>query len=219
MCRIKGLLAVLAVGMIISGCVGIRDSIPIMGESEDGTKVVIAQATRTRLYALSKAAEKIELWSVSSDKGVTMKGSDSSSDGTALVPVLEKGMEIGAAFATARHVSAAGASSAAGAVVAPAYAGAAGESAAAVDAGSETDYNTEGYGGSPGADGSGVYGKPSCGRCRSYRAAHPDVAIINIDDAANQAAMWSALRARKYNGTSIDLPVSVTATSFTAAAR
>ena len=75
MSKVKGLV-VLVAGLVLSGCVGMRDSIPIMGESEDGKQVVIAHATRTRLYALSKAAEKIELWQVSSDKGVTMKGSD-----------------------------------------------------------------------------------------------------------------------------------------------
>ena len=91
-----------AMAVAISGCVGVRDSIPIMGENTDGTKVIVANATRTRFYALSKAAEKIELWQVSSDKGVTMKGSDSSSDGTAIIAALERGLELGAQVAASR---------------------------------------------------------------------------------------------------------------------
>lgn len=85
--------------------------------------------------------------------------------------------------------------------------------------GGDAVYSPEGYGGTPGADGSGTYGNPSCGRCRAYRAAHPDVSIINIDDAGNRAAMWSALRSRGFSGSSVALPVSVTSTAFTAAAR
>jgi len=91
-----------AMAVAISGCVAVRDSIPIMGENTDGTKVIVANATRTRLYALSKAAEKIELWQVSSDKGVAMKGSDSSSDGTAIIAALERGLELGAQVAASR---------------------------------------------------------------------------------------------------------------------
>lgn len=121
MSKVKGLV-VLAAGLVLSGCVGMRDSIPIMGESEDGKQVVIAHATRTRLYTLSKAAEKIELWQVSSDKGVTMKGSDANSDSTSLVQVLERGIELGAALATARGVSPVGAVGAGGAIEAVASA-------------------------------------------------------------------------------------------------
>lgn len=91
-----------ALALAVSGCVAIRDSIPIMGESEDGKQVVIANATRTRLYTLSKAAEKVELWEVSSDKGVKMKGSDANSDSTAAVRMLERGLELGAQVAAAR---------------------------------------------------------------------------------------------------------------------
>lgn len=90
---------------------------------------------------------------------------------------------------------------------------------AALPAMSEVLYSTDGYGGAPGTAGEGVYGRPSCGRCRAYRAAHPDTQIINLDDPANRAAMWAALRARGFKGTSAALPVAVTEDGYTAAAR
>ena len=83
----------------------------------------------------------------------------------------------------------------------------------------QTVYAADGYGGSPGPAGEGVYGRPSCARCRAYRAAHPDVALVNIDDAGNRADMWAALRLRGYTGSSVSLPVQITADGFTASAR
>ena len=80
-------------------------------------------------------------------------------------------------------------------------------------------YSTEGYDGAPGADGSGVYGQPSCSRCRAYKAAHPDTAIINLSNTANHAAMWAALKARGFTGTSVSLPVEITATGFVSPAK
>ena len=80
-------------------------------------------------------------------------------------------------------------------------------------------YSTEGYDGAPGADGSGVYGQPSCSRCRAYKAAHPDTAIINLSNTANHAAMWAALKARGFTGTSASLPVEITATGFVSPAK
>lgn len=91
------LMMVVAMIFVLAGCVAVRDSIPIMGENADGTQVIVSHATRTRLYALSKAAEKLDLWEVSSDAGVKMKGSDSSSDGTASVAMFERGFELAAA--------------------------------------------------------------------------------------------------------------------------
>lgn len=76
-----------------------------------------------------------------------------------------------------------------------------------------------GYTGSPGETGIGVYGKSGCGRCSAYAAAHPDIAIIDIADARNRAAMWDALRTRGYTGNSVALPVAVTADGYTQAAR
>ena len=76
-----------------------------------------------------------------------------------------------------------------------------------------------GYTGSPGETGIGVYGQSGCGRCSAYAAAHPDIAIIDIADARNRAAMWDALRTRGYTGTSVALPVAVTADGYTQPAK
>lgn len=84
---------------------------------------------------------------------------------------------------------------------------------------SEVTYSTDGYGGVPGAAGEGVYGRPSCSRCRAYHAAHPDVAIINLDDPGNRTAFWKALSDLKFKGTNVALPVVITASGYTAAAK
>jgi len=190
--------AALAAALAMSGCVGMRDSIPIMGESEDGTQVVVANATRTRFYALSKAAEKIELWQVNSEKGVTMKGSDANSDSTAAIEILEKGMQIGAAYATARL---------------------GGAPLTTADGAGADVYSTEGYGASPGPNGVGVYGRPACGLCRSYRSAHGGVEMVNVDVPDNNSAMWAALRSRGCTSTSFKLPVVITEDGYTVSAR
>ncbi len=83
----------------------------------------------------------------------------------------------------------------------------------------ETDHSTEGFSASPGAAGEGVYGRPSCSRCQAYKAAHPDVQMIDIDVAANRADMWAALKLRGFTGGSVDLPVVITADGFTQAAK
>jgi len=93
------------------------------------------------------------------------------------------------------------------------------ETEAALQTLTEPTYGTEGYGGVPAADGSGVYGRPSCSRCRSYRAAHPETQLINLDDAGNRAAFWSALRARGFTGAGAGLPVAVTADGYTVKAK
>ena len=97
--------------------------------------------------------------------------------------------------------------------------------ASAVDGGytfaAATTYDTAPteYNGVPGENGIGVYGRSGCGRCAAYAAAHPDIAIIDIADARNRAAMWAALRTRGYTGTSVALPVAVTADGFTQSAK
>lgn len=80
-------------------------------------------------------------------------------------------------------------------------------------------YSSSGYGGAPGAGGAGVYGKPSCSRCRAYRAAHPGVELINTEDAGNKAAMFKALQDRGFEGLSVGLPVLIGATTFTLSAK
>jgi len=88
------------------------------------------------------------------------------------------------------------------------------------EASGDVAYSSDGYGGSPGSGGAGVYGKPSCSRCRAYRSAHPVVEMINIEASdGNRAAMWSALRARGYAGSSVSLPVLIDAAGFIQAAR
>lgn len=83
----------------------------------------------------------------------------------------------------------------------------------------QTVYSADGYGGSPGPAGEGVYGRPSCARCRAYRAAHPETALINIDDASNRADMWAALRLRGHTGSSVSLPVLITVDGYIQAAK
>lgn len=79
--------------------------------------------------------------------------------------------------------------------------------------------NTAGFNGAPGENGEGVYGNPACSRCRAYRAAHPEVEIINVSVASNAAAMWNALRERGYTGATVALPVAVTADGYTTNAK
>ena len=83
----------------------------------------------------------------------------------------------------------------------------------------ETDYSTEGFGGSPGPAGEGVYGRPACGRCRAYRAAHPETALINIDTGGHLADMWAALKLHGFTGGSVALPVVITDSGYTQAAK
>jgi len=81
--------------------------------------------------------------------------------------------------------------------------------------GGDTEYSSDGYAGAPGADGVGVYGRPGCSRCRSYKAAHPETQIIDIDSAGNRADMWAALKLRGFTGGSVDLPVVITDSGYT----
>lgn len=83
----------------------------------------------------------------------------------------------------------------------------------------QTAYSADGYGGAPGPAGEGVYGRPSCGRCQAYRAAHPDTAIIDIGDDGNRDDMWAALRLRGFAGQSVALPVVITPDAYTQAAK
>ena len=87
-----------------------------------------------------------------------------------------------------------------------------------LEASSETVAATSGYGGIPGTDGIGVYGQPTCSRCRAYKAAHPETEIIDVRVAANEAALRSALKRLGHTGT-ISLPVEITATGYTLSAK
>ena len=87
-----------------------------------------------------------------------------------------------------------------------------------LEASVETVAAAAGYGGIPGTDGIGVYGQPTCSRCRAYKAAHPETEIIDVRIAANEAALRSALKRLGHTG-SIQLPVEITATGYTLSAK
>ena len=87
-----------------------------------------------------------------------------------------------------------------------------------LEASSETVAATSGYGGIPGTDGIGVYGQPTCSRCRAYKTAHPETEIIDVRVAANEAALRSALKRLGHTG-SIPLPVEITVTGYTLSAK
>jgi len=87
-----------------------------------------------------------------------------------------------------------------------------------LEASSETVAATSGYGGIPGTDGIGVYGQPTCSRCRAYKTAHPETEIIDVRVAANLTALRSALARLGHTG-SIPLPVVVTADGYTLSAK
>lgn len=74
--------------------------------------------------------------------------------------------------------------------------------------------SSAGYDAVPGVNWVGVYGRPSCAKCQAYKAAHPDVALVNIDDAANKTAMWAALENRGFKGSTVALPVQITADGY-----
>lgn len=82
-----------------------------------------------------------------------------------------------------------------------------------------TEYSADGYTGTPGPEGVGVYGKPGCSNCRAYVTAHPETPLINLNDAANKAAMWTALRSRGYKGDRVELPVVITLSGWKEAAK
>lgn len=87
-----------------------------------------------------------------------------------------------------------------------------------LEASSETVAAASGYGGIPGTDGIGVYGQPTCSRCRAYKTAHPETEIIDVRVAANEAALRSALARLGHTG-SIPLPVEITVTGYTLSAK
>ncbi|HRR34009.1 MAG TPA: hypothetical protein P5026_07925 [Kiritimatiellia bacterium] len=146
---------------------------------------------------------------------------DSSSGSQSSGKLIDGLIAIGEVVARAKGLPVDGSASAAGSGDSAAASDAApGPTVAAAEAlAASTAYDTAGYDGSPGASGEGVYGRPSCARCRAYRAAHPDVPVINIDDADNRADMWAALRLRGFTGATVALPVLVTETAYTQSAK
>ena len=143
-------------------------------------------------------------------EGSLLKDASGKQDSTAAVNALSQAVAALAPFAFEALSARQGAAL-------PAYGGAQSAAAPAGDAAAAATvaYAAEGYDGAPGENGEGVYGRPACGRCRAYAAAHPDVKIIDIDQAANRTAMWSALRARGYAGQNAPLPVLIKADGYT----
>jgi hypothetical protein len=143
-------------------------------------------------------------------EGSLLKDASGKQDSTAAVNALSQAVAALAPFALEAMAARQGAAL-------PAYGGAQSAAAPAGDAASAATvaYAAEGYGGAPGAGGEGVYGRPGCPRCRAYAAAHPGVEIIDIDQPANSAAMWAALRARGYTGRTAALPVLIKADGYT----
>ncbi len=200
----KASLALVALGLAATGCVAIR-------ARSDGERAdVWAFGTGAdSAAALSNVA--VTGPSTNDSTGVSFDTANSQqksaqaiqslvSLGAALAPVLAGGAPAALAPPSASQA-------------APANSG----SVVAVDG--DTDADPAGYNGAPGPSGEGVYGRPSCSRCQAYRAAHPDVAVINIDDASNRDDLWAALRLRGFTGANVSLPVLVTADGYTQAAR
>jgi len=171
-------------------------------QSPDGTihAAVSVRSTGTQSEALAKGFD-------AGPQGSILEDASGKQDSTAAVAAIR---DVFVAFAPILNTLAAGAAVPAR----PAGAG-----AETPDAAGETAYSSEKFTGSPGPAGEGVYGRPSCSRCQAYKAAHPDVQMIDIDIAANRADMWAALRLRGYAGQSVSLPVSITADGYTQAAR
>ena len=200
----KASLALVALGLAATGCVAIR-------ARSDGERAdVWAFGTGAdSAAALSNVAvtgpSTNDATGVSFDTGSSQQQSQQAiqsliSLGAVLAPVLAGGAPAALAPPSASQA-------------APANSG----SVVAVDG--DTDADPAGYNGTPGPSGEGIYGRPSCSRCQAYRAAHPDVAVINIDDASNRDDLWAALRLRGFTGATVALPVAVTADGYTTNAK
>ncbi|MDD2349642.1 MAG: hypothetical protein PHS50_15445 [Kiritimatiellae bacterium] len=202
----KASLALVALGLAATGCVAIR-------ATSDAEKAgVLAFGTGAdSAAALANVAvngaptEGGDSAGVSFDSGHTQQQTQQAIQslitlGAALAPVLAGGAPAALAPPSASQA-------------APANSG----SVVAVDG--DTDADPAGYNGTPGPSGEGIYGRPSCSRCQAYRAAHPDVAVINIDDAFNRDDLLAALRLRGFTGATVALPVAVTADGYTTNAK
>jgi len=171
------------------------------------------------------AAEGLFADGASDDLGAGVKTASASQQSTGVKETLE-GMGVlltGIGTLVAKTQGIPTASARPGEAVAPSTVpeaqGGAGGADIAATADGEADYSGDGYGGSPGTSGEGVYGKPGCSRCRAWLTAHPGSQLIDIGASENKTALWSALRRLGYTGTSVSLPVAITSTGFTQAAK
>lgn len=70
------------------------------------------------------------------------------------------------------------------------------------------------FGATPGPQGEGVYGRPSCSLCVAY-STRTGVALVNLDVGDHRATMWNALRRLGHAGGAVQLPVRIAADGFT----
>jgi hypothetical protein len=206
----SALLMLLAIAPLFTGCVAIRAD-----SDKDGAAVWAfgwgaESAANLANVAVTGPGSTDMQTGVSFDSG---GGTQSTTE--AIRGILQLGAALAPVLAGVPAASAV-TSYAAGTDSAPAEAPAASDADVAA---ASTAYDTTGYDGSPGASGEGVYGRPSCSRCRAYKAAHPDTSIVNVDDAGNRADLWAALRLRGFTGSTVSLPVLVTETSYTQSAK
>lgn len=200
--KVVSMLALCACGLFLSGCTAVYT--PKLSAISWGLESAqVLQGLNVTRYQTGETNDYYEIIL------------DSSTGEQSSVKAVEGVIALGELIARSRGLPLSVAS--AGVVPNPCGTGAAdGDSAYSSDVAEDS---SNGYAGAPGDSGVGVYGKPTCSRCMAYRSAHPGVEIINIEVAGNSAALWSALRARGYVGTSIGLPVVINAAGFIQSAR
>ena len=207
---IIGTAAAVGLAAALAGCMTSVKS--TWEQSPDGTihAAVSVLSSGTQSEALAKGFD-------TGPQGSILEDASGKQDSTAAVAALR---DIVLALAPLM----AGPSGAASAAAAPAAsAGDAAQTAYApgngAAAAAQTAYAPDGYSAAPGPAGEGVYGSPACGRCRAYRAAHPEANLINTDAPANLADLFAALRLRGYSGGSAPLPVVITEDGYTTSAK
>lgn len=216
------MVAMLPILSLLTGCAMTYNSTPIMSESKGET--VVSDAVNIKIGFGTKEATSIGAYKLSADGGLSIDNLDSKSDSAGvLLNAIAIGAQLGGSYLKTQGVPVGNVTSdvadtsdttdqtATSAVTA--------KKAKASSTDSQVAYSTDGYEGSPGAAGEGVYGRPSCSRCRAYKTAHPDAQIINIDDSANLTAMWAALRKRGFSASNAALPVAITADAYTMSAK
>ena len=201
--------AMSAVAGMMTGCY--TRAVAYTRVNPDGSRESKVVITGTGDKASQIAAEGLFADGASDDLGAGVKTASASQQSTGIKETLE-GMGvlltgIGNLVNRAQGIPIAS-SAASGATV----------NADTLEASSETVAAASGYGGIPGTDGIGVYGQPTCSRCRAYKTVHPETEIIDVRVAANEAALRYALKRLGHTG-SIQLPVEITATGYTQEAK
>lgn len=214
------LLLFLLPSLLLTGCATTWTRTPILSESTNG-ETVTADAVTLKVGIGTKEATSMGAYQLSAEGGLSIKNLDTQTDSSlALLQAFQLGAQFAGAYAGKNIVPVTLSDQSAADVVSPptapvAKAGLTKTKKTAAASEAQVVYSTDGYGGSPGASGEGVYGRPSCARCRAYHTAHPDAQIINLDDAANRTSLWAALRRLGFTGSIAGLPVAVTADAYT----